>query len=239
MRPATRAWWQTWALGASLLLNVGVGGYVAYRLLRTPPSAGQLGEEVYRADRRLLFEELARTRAQVVMLGDSLTDRGEWHELLGRADVANRGIAGETIRGATARLAAISSLDPQVIVVMLGTNDLLAGRSVAECGADHDALLDALREAMPRARILLQSVLPVRDRSGPDGVEPEAIVSLNQRLNGACKAGRCTYVDVHAEVATSDGTLDPTLTTDGVHLNGKGYLRWRDAVLRALAEPRR
>lgn len=234
MRPATRAW-KSWALGASLLLNALTAGYLAYRLLRTPPVARS--QEVYRADRRQLFEELAATRARIVMIGDSLTDRGEWQELLGRPDVANRGLEADTIRGASARLDAIGALEPQVVVIMLGINDLLAGRSAAECGDDHEALVGAVRRAMPRARILLQSVLPVRDASGEEGVSADAIAHLNQRLHGVCSGGGCTYVDVFAELATADGTLDPSLTTDGLHLNGKGYLRWRDVVQRALAEP--
>jgi lysophospholipase L1-like esterase len=32
----------------------------------------------------------------------------------------------------------------------------------------------------------------------------------------------------------AQGELDARLTTDGVHLNGAGYLRWRDVLETAL-----
>jgi len=218
--------WQRWALAGSLAVNVAGASYAVYRLVREPPPR----PEHYRMDRMDQLAQLDRSATapvRVVMLGDSLTDRGEWHELLAEPSVANRGIAGDTIRGATARVPTLASLDPAIVGVMLGINDLLGGRSVAACVQDYRELLAALERAVPRARIVVQSVLPVR----PPATPPVAtIAALNRELRGLCEAHGCTYVDVHAALTGPDGLLAPELTRDGVHLTGEGYVRWRDVV---------
>lgn len=59
------------------------GSGKAQEIFDTPP---------YRM-RASLFESLANHR-DVIMLGDSITARGEWSELTGLASIANRGIGG-------------------------------------------------------------------------------------------------------------------------------------------------
>ena len=53
------------------------------------------------------FEFLKKSDKQYrfVMRGDSITDHGEWNELLGREDVINRGIGGDTTYGVLKRIA--------------------------------------------------------------------------------------------------------------------------------------
>ena len=38
------------------------------------------------------------------------------------------------------------------------------------------------------------------------------------------------YIDIFSNLADSDNQLDVNYTTDGVHLNGKAYLIWKEAV---------
>ena len=40
-----------------------------------------------------------KIQADIVMLGDSMTEFAEWNELLGRNDVVNRGIRGDITEG--------------------------------------------------------------------------------------------------------------------------------------------
>ena len=173
-----------------------------------------------------MFEQLASTPADLLLLGDSLTDRGEWHELLGRP-VANRGIAGDTIAGATARLAPIDAQHPKTIAIMLGINDLLSGRSATECAARYTQLLAAVKRFAPPPRIIVQSVLPV----GHDvGLANDVIRQLNDQLRASCATHGCEYIDLVPAFAAPDGALQPALTSDGVHLTGAGYRRWAELL---------
>ncbi|HEY5923262.1 MAG TPA: GDSL-type esterase/lipase family protein [Kofleriaceae bacterium] len=203
----------------SLLVNV--AGVVLY-LQRSGKRAPR--PDIYRQDREAMFEVLAGTSTpDVVMFGDSLTDRGEWPELLKNARVVNRGIAGDTIAAARTRVAALAPLRPKTIAVMLGINDLLGGASVADCIAHYTELLAALKQGDPAPRIVVQSVLPVR---APISLSNDVIRQLNAQLRELCAARGCEFLDAHAAFGGSDGALDASLTTDGVHLNGRGYTRW-------------
>jgi len=61
---------------------------------------------------------------EIVMLGDSLTEWGNWHELVPEHRVINRGIAGDTSSGVLDRLQEVIERRPKVVFVMIGTNDI-------------------------------------------------------------------------------------------------------------------
>jgi lysophospholipase L1-like esterase len=58
------------------------------------------------------------------MLGDSLTEWGNWHELVPEHRIINRGIAGDTSSGVLDRLQEVIERRPKVVFVMIGTNDI-------------------------------------------------------------------------------------------------------------------
>lgn len=58
-----------------------------------------------------------------VMIGDSITDHGEWNELTKRDDIINRGIGGDNTYGVLKRL---DNLNPALkkAFIMIGVNDV-------------------------------------------------------------------------------------------------------------------
>ncbi len=213
----------------SVLANV--AGLVVYST-HTPPQ--RPGPDTYRMGRIDQFQQLD-AQADFVMLGDSLTDRGEWHELLGDGSVANRGIAGDTIAGASQRLDAVLAVKPKAVAIMLGINDLLGGASVATCAAQYETLVAALKRAEPAPRIIVQSVLPV----APDvSLSNATIEQLNAKLQAMCAAHGCEFLDLFAHFTAESGALKRELTNDGVHLSGRGYKLWAE-LLRPVKEARR
>jgi lysophospholipase L1-like esterase len=209
--------WLVAGLALSVAANVAVA--VVY-LMRPPPAARP---DVYRMDRIDQFRRLTTTEPDLVMLGDSLTDRGEWHELLGARVVANRGIAGETLSGVMARLDTVVALKPKSVAIMLGINDLLAGEPVDTCLTRYTAIIDALQRLQPAPRIVVQSVLPVGRNVAASN---EAIRLLNTQLSSLCIARNCEFLDLFPAFVAGDGFINSELTTDGVHLNGRGYVLW-------------
>lgn len=59
----------------------------------------QQSYSAYYYQRVSLFEMLPVSPGDIVFLGNSITDGCEWNELLGRTDVRNRGISGDTSMG--------------------------------------------------------------------------------------------------------------------------------------------
>jgi lysophospholipase L1-like esterase len=167
-----------------------------------------------------------------VVVGDSLTEGGEWWELLERP-VANRGVTGDTVAAVRARLDDVAALDPRIVFVGVGINDLLAGASPEALAARHAALIAELRGRLPRARIVAESLLPIRDELVAR--DAELTSATVRRANELCRRGATAagaeWLDVHARLADPDGELDPRYSSDGLHLSGAGYRAWAAAVL--------
>ena len=60
----------------------------------------------------------------IVMLGNSITEQIDWNELLGRNDIANRGISGDITEGMLLRMDSVLKLKPSLCFFMGGVNDI-------------------------------------------------------------------------------------------------------------------
>jgi lysophospholipase L1-like esterase len=217
-----------WIAALSLLLNAALAlVYVSRHVTRGVP--GRPSREDARA---ALFRELAAGGAHcdVVVLGDSLTERGEWWELLGRP-VANRGIAGDTVDDVRARLEPVIALEPRVLFLLVGVNDLLAGASPDALARRHDALVIELRRRLLRTHIIVESLLPIRDeRLGEGDLTTATVARANELLQRGATAAGADWLDVHAQLADVTGKLEPRYASDGVHLSAAGYRAWASVL---------
>lgn len=177
------------------------------------------------------FHELAAAHRDVVLVGDSLTDRGEWAELLDRP-VANRGIAGDRIADVRARLDDVVALEPRVLLVLIGVNDLLAGASPEAMAAAHAALVAELRRRLSHTRIVVASLLPIRDEVvvRDEHLTAVEIRRANALLQPGVTAAGAEWLDLYPALADATGQLDPRYTTDGLHLSGAGYRAWAERL---------
>ena len=73
--------------------------------------------------RSTLFAELPVKSGDIVFLGDSQTNGCEWHEMLDRPNVKNRGISSDVIQGFADRVDAIVAGRPAKIFILGGVND--------------------------------------------------------------------------------------------------------------------
>jgi lysophospholipase L1-like esterase len=159
--------------------------------------------------------------AFLVMLGDSITAFTDWNALLPSFDVANRGIAGDTTEGVLKRIDSIIAMHPQCVAVMLGINDLGAGRSVQQISENYAAIVDRLSAS--GARVIVQSTLRTsRARLNA------SVIDVDHSLNEMCRqSGRCLYLDLNPTLAPS-GTIADTI--DGVHIGPTSYKLWASVL---------
>jgi lysophospholipase L1-like esterase len=196
----------------------------------------------YWRERTSLFRAFGQ-RADVVMIGDSLTDGAEWKEMFPEQDIVNRGIDGDTTHGVLARLDSIMKLEHKEVFVMIGINDFAdQHRPVAAVFAHYRSLVRQLSQG--GAQVIVQSTLPCNEakaawKSCAD-LNPK-IEQLNKRL-AALAAGNdndnITFVDLRPVLAGKGG-LKRELTYDGVHLNGEGYRLWKEAIAPHMPLPAR
>jgi lysophospholipase L1-like esterase len=165
-----------------------------------------------------------------VLLGDSLTDWGEWHELLG-FPAANRGISGDTTDDVLDRLDDVLARPPRTLALLIGVNDLIRGASVDRTVAGIEKIVARVREKAPQTQIIVQSLLPAATLYGDLNAKIDAV---NARIG---TSSTYAYLDVASALRGPDGTLDARFTTDGLHLSGEGYKAWAAVLAPALTRP--
>lgn len=178
------------------------------------------------------FQTLHSSGRSIVFIGDSLTDRCEWGELLDRCDVINRGIDADTTDGVLNRISDVTKLKPKKIFIMIGGNDFVIGRKVPEIMAFYKKIIERIRIETPETIIYIQSVLPTVYHLVP--LPKNYITDLNSNLKSLADNYTIFYVDIYSRMLDDRGDLNASFTLDGAHLNGIGYLVWREAIYQYL-----
>jgi lysophospholipase L1-like esterase len=195
-----------------------------------PPGAAPAGPRWQRPSRASQLELLPLEAGDLVLLGASLVEHGEWSELLPEHRSRNRGVAGDKVADVLARLDPLLEAGPRAAFVMVGLNDVLSGRSADEIEDDHRRLARRFAEQAPGTRLVLMNLLPVR-REGQDGVAANAAIDVvNAGLARVAQEQGCELLDLAPPFRDDDGQLRADLTVDGIHLTGPGYLLWRDLL---------
>lgn len=174
-------------------------------------------------EREALFMCFSSGPVDLCCLGDSITQKFEWQDALPGWRTANRGIGSDTTEGIRARLDSVKALQPAVISLMAGINDL-ATRSPEEVAASYALLLDALAQELPDTAVIINSVLPVSADLHP--IDNQNVRTLNAAIKALCQERELHYLDLYDSFAGEDGCLKDSLTTDGVHLTPAGYALW-------------
>ena len=196
-------------------------------------SAQQANQDPYYARRATLFDELPIGKKDIVMLGNSLTDGCEFNELMGNSHIKNRGIVGDIVQGMIDRIGPIIKGKPKKLFIMCGVNDISHGVTADSIARATERLIVMVQQGSPRTKIYLQSLLPfnndVREWKllvGRDHV----VVEANALLEQVARRHGVTWINLYPLFADDQGRLRADLTNDGLHLMGKGYLIWRDAL---------
>lgn len=193
----------------------------------------QANQDVYYARRATLFEELPIGKKDIVMLGNSLTDGCEFNELLNNKHIKNRGIVGDIVQGLIDRIGPIIAGQPKKLFIMSGVNDISHDVSADSIARAMEKLIVMVRQGSPRTKIYLQSMLPfnndVREWKLLKGRD-HVVVEANALLEQVARRQGVTWINLYPLFVDGQGRLRAELTNDGLHLMGKGYLIWRDAI---------
>jgi lysophospholipase L1-like esterase len=188
----------------------------------------------YYNQRLSLFEKMPDTKGEIIFLGNSITDGGEWCELLGNPKVKNRGISGDTTDGVLFRLNEVTRSKPAKVFLLIGVNDLSRGVSRDTVYSNICRIAQKIRKDSPKTEVYVQSILPVNESFGlfKNHTNKTAdVLWVNAQLKTWCKKVQVQYVDLYGRFKNPDSELlNPLLTNDGLHLKGEGYLLWLDII---------
>jgi lysophospholipase L1-like esterase len=175
-------------------------------------------------------------KAAVVFVGDSITQgwedggRKTWQERFSALGALNLGVSGDRTEHVLWRLqqVPIAHLEPKVVVLLIGTNNLGHGTSSAEQTlAGLLEVIAQLRAQAPEAVLLVHEIFPRGERLNPLRGD---IAQINQVLRG--QAGPKTRVLGFCDRwVRSDGTIGKEIMPDFLHLSPAGYEQWAAALL--------
>lgn len=184
----------------------------------------------YYWDKKSHFETLPQADADIIFLGDSLTDSCEWQELFRNVRLKNRGISGDTTNGVLNRLDEVIESKPRKIFIMIGINDLNQGVKVEDILNNYKIILKYFQDKTPQTEVFVQSILPLNNQKFPNNGANNKIIELNARLKDLAQEFSFHYIDLYSSFLDSNNQLDEQYTIDGIHLNGQGYLVWKGLI---------
>ena len=184
----------------------------------------------------------AKNESRVVFTGDSITDGWKLAEFFPGKPYVNRGISGQTTPQMLIRFRPdVIALQPKVVVILAGTNDLAGNTGPMTVAMIEDNLSSIAELARAHGiRMVLASVLPVSDyghsRDGKpikqtERRPPDQIKVLNEWIKRYAAENDHVYLDYFSAMVDDKGMLKAELSEDGLHPNAKGY-----AVMQPLAE---
>ncbi|MEO6200072.1 MAG: GDSL-type esterase/lipase family protein [Cryobacterium sp.] len=156
----------------------------------------------------------------IAFVGDGLTAGGRWDEWFPTYSVHNLGISADTTDEVIARTDDVVDLQPDAVVLMIGTNDLGWRRSDEYVVRNIETFLVTIRKRLPHARILVQSVLP------RESDYAKTIGSINRHLRQFAPTQHALYLDLWPALAAPDGGIAPEYSDDRLHVNDAGYALW-------------
>lgn len=187
--------------------------------------------------RRSQLDLLPIQPSDIVFLGDSITEGGEWSNWFPTVSICNRGISADTTTGVLRRLDTIVDSTPRKLFLMIGINDLVnQGKTPERVLMHYEQILKVIKARSPQTQVYVQSVLPIVDFPRVKALN-QTIVTLNQGLHQLATQFACTYIDLHPMFLEGDKSLSRNYTSDGVHLNGAGYAQWVERIRAEVQSP--
>lgn len=188
----------------------------------------------YWKQRASLFELLPVTQNDIIFLGNSITDGGEFAELFPGYSIKNRGISGDVISGVEERIGAITSGHPAKIFLLIGINDISHNLTPDDMAVQYEGLVKKILKESPSTTLYLQSIMPIDNSfqrfTSLNGHEND-ILEMNKRIKDIANRYNLTYIDLFTPLSDpSTGKLRKDVTNDGLHILGEGYRIWADAV---------
>lgn len=162
--------------------------------------------------------------SKIVMLGDSITYRINWQNILNNKNIQNMGINGDTTKDILDRLDKIDN-NTKKVFIMAGINDIARSYSVKSIFVIYKQVIKNLQKK--GISVYIQSTLYTGDRIDP--VYNKKVKELNLLLKDLAKQKGIKFIDLNRYLS-KNGSLRRKYTKDEVHLNNLGYNVWATVI---------
>jgi lysophospholipase L1-like esterase len=169
-------------------------------------------------------------KRRVVFAGDSIVHGGPWQYWLQKHYVTNFAFPGHTTEDLDALIPAIVASQPEILIVMIGTNDFGKHR-LPEAQVIKNILnvAEKLKDAMPDIPIIWHSLTPRSDEFSLSMIE------VNNAIRPKLQSSGFIFHDVFPLLKNkNENKLELEFCEDpdtfGLHLNKLGYEKWYESL---------
>lgn len=175
---------------------------------------------------------------KIVFAGDSITASGNWAAEIDFAEVENFAVPGGSTDGLLEVLPEITATNPDVISILIGTNDFgnpLLNRTGHEVGIRVLAIVSKVKEQLPETKIILHTILPRGIEASGVDLRPRVVEANNFIKQN--RPSEVEIIDLWSIFVAPDGlslsdkyvmSEEPILK---LHINEKGYREWITVLL--------
>lgn len=180
--------------------------------------------------------------ADIVLLGNSITelwvkDRPQFFE---ENSLVGRGISGQVTGQMLCRMQAdVVRLNPRMVVIMAGINDLCLNQGPTKVQYVVENLKSMIEVAQANGiEVVMCSVTPADHAYWRPEVTDLAsqIVELNASIQELCRMKGIKYVDYYSALVDEKGALRDEYGKDGIHPNANGYAVMEPILLSAIGK---
>lgn len=169
-------------------------------------------------------------KRRVVFAGDSIVHGGPWQYWLQKHYVTNFAFPGHTTEDLDSLIPAIAESQPEVLIVMIGTNDFGKNR-LSEDQVIENILkvAEKLKAAIPSIPIIWHSLTPRSDEFSQSMIEVNTVIRPKLEKSGII------FHDVYPLLKNkNENKLEIEYCEDpdtfGLHLNKLGYEKWYESL---------
>ena len=170
-------------------------------------------------DSRSLKEIFSST----VVMGDSITDGFAEYDILSASSVVAE--IGARLDELDKQIERVKELNPQVVFLSYGLNDILVTKGDSELFAEeYKAVITKMKKEFPDTKIFVNSIFPVQKKVVEAEPGYEELDEYNQVLQEMCDKLQIAYVD------NSEITEDRYYEEDGIHFKSDFYRIWAERM---------
>lgn len=166
--------------------------------------------------------------ASSIVMGDSIAEGFSEYDVLNASSVVSK--IGVHLYELEEQVQQAADLNPQVIFLALGMNDVIATAGDTDQFLEqYEAVVAQLREAVPNAHIYVNSIFPVQDSAIEKEPELAQISEYNTVLRQMCDDLQLGFID------NTDLVQVQYYEEDGVHFKAEFYPLWADRMAEVAA----
>jgi len=210
------------------LVIVAVSSYYPYKIIKTRYIINNYFKEGRWTQLKDEYNQYHKSGYSSLFFGDSMTE--DFKPFMDNSDsLVNMGISGDFSEGLIMRIDNVIHFQPDNLFIMIGINDIIEKVPLTDIEENYMKIIRLVQTQCPRTTIYIQSTLPTRNfkslLSSSSGINNK-VRELNSFLLKTAVDKGLHFIDLYPDFIDNKNELKQELTTDGIHLNEKGYSIW-------------